>query len=204
VNTPFVVSKKLIVMLAAVASLIAGRATYRTYADQLETPAAAAPEAQTAQFIHPKLKSHGQVVRLPDAVEQPRAGSNVCVDITADGPVNEVHPAIDKVARFVNIYAGAGKQPAEVKITVVLHGGATQVALSDVEYRRHLKVDSNPNTQLVRELCEAGVEFIVCGQALAHKGFSPEGVTTDIKIAVSALTANVNRQADGYAVVQLK
>jgi intracellular sulfur oxidation DsrE/DsrF family protein len=137
-------------------------------------------------------------------VEQPRTGSKICVDITADSPADKVHPAIEKVARFVNIYAGAGKQPAALSVAVILHGGATPVALSDVAYREHLAVEANPNTQLVRELCDAGVEFVVCGQALAHKGFSPDGVTSDIKIAVSALTANVNRQADGYAVVQLK
>jgi len=204
VNTPFVVSKKLIVLLTVAASSIAVGALHRTHADQLETPAAATPEAQNVQFVYPKIKSDGKVVRLPDAVEQPRAGSKICVDITSDGAAAEVHPAIQKVARFVNIYAGAGKQPAKVKITVVLHGSATQVALSDVAYRRHLKVESNPNTQLVRELREAGVEFAVCGQALAHKGFHPEDVTSHIKIAVSALTANVNRQADGYAIVQLK
>ncbi len=121
------------------------------------------------QFAYPKIKSHGQVVRLPDAVEQPRAGSKISVDIT-----------------------------------VVSHGCATPIALSDVEYRRHLDVDANPNTQLVRELCDAGVEVVVRGPAWAHMGFSPDGVKSDIKIAVSALTANVNRQADGYALVQLK
>ena len=191
-------------MLAAIASLTAGWATYRTHADQLESPATATRELDTVQFVYPKIKSHGKVVRLPDAVEQPRTDSKICVDVTADGAKDEVHPAIQKVARFVNIYAGAGKQAAAVDVTVVLHGGATHVALSDAEYRRHLDVEANPNTQLIRDLCGAGVEFVVCGQALAHKGFRAREVTTNVKIAVSALTVNVNRQADGYAVVQMR
>lgn len=161
----------------------------------------ASPDAP--EFIYPRIKDHGKVVRLPNAVDQPRDGSKICVDITAGGPVEKVNPAIGKVARFVNIYAGAGSKPAEVHITVILHGDATLTALSTGAYAAKFQLDGNPNLPLFRKLRDAGVEILVCGQAISHKGVSPEDVADLVGVAVSALTVNVNRQMGGYAFIPL-
>jgi len=203
-KSPFSTPKRVVVLFAAGMLIIGSSATYRTLAVQPDGQAGIAAPVRSEQFIYPRIKGHGKVVHLPDAADQPRAGSKICVDVTTDGAAEEVNPAVEKAARFINIYAGAGKQSAEVAITVVLHGNATQVALSDVAYRRRFQTDGNPNTQLIQELKDAGVEFLVCGQALTHKGFACEEVGPNIEIAVSALTVNVNRQTDGYAVVQLR
>ena len=155
------------------------------------------------EFVFPRIKDHGKVVRLPNAVEQPREGSKICVDVTAGGPAESVNPTIEKVARFVNIYAGAGDKPANVSITVILHGDATLTALSTKTYATKFGLDGNPNLPLFRKLKEAGVEILVCGQAISHKGMSPDDIADEVGVAVSALTANVNRQMDGYAFVPL-
>ena len=154
-------------------------------------------------FVYPRIREHGKVVRLPNAIEQPRTGSRICVDVTAGGPFEEVNPAIEKVARFVNIYAGAGRKPADVRITVVLHSDATLTALSTGAYAAKFKLDGNPNLPLFRALKEAGVEILVCGQAISHKGVSHDDISDTVGVAVSALTVNVNRQMDGYAFVPL-
>ena len=52
-------------------------------------------------------------------------------------------------------------------------------------------------------LHEAGVAIYVCGQSLAHQGEDPEAVAVFVDVAVSALTAVVNLQDDGYAYVPL-
>lgn len=156
------------------------------------------------QFITPRIAGHGKVVQLPAAADQPRSGAKICVDVTAGGPPEAVNPAIEKVTRYVNIYAGAGRQPADAKITVILHGDATLCALSADDYARQFQMDGNPNIELIRELRDAGVEFRVCGQSLAGKGFSAANVCDEVEVAVSALTVLVNRQTDGYAYVPLK
>jgi intracellular sulfur oxidation DsrE/DsrF family protein len=156
------------------------------------------------QFVNPRIAEHGQVVRLPAAVDQPRRGAKICVDVTAGGPPESINPAIEKVARYVNIYAGAGREPAEAEITVCLHGEATLCALSADDYAQQFQTDGNPSLALMRELRESGVEFRVCGQSLAGKGFTAANVCDDVEVAVSALTVLVNRQADGYAYVPLK
>lgn len=157
----------------------------------------------TIRFINPKVKEHGRVVQLSNAIEQPRAGSKICVDITSGGSPNEINSAIRKVARFVNIYAGAGQKPATVQIAVVLHGDATLCALNSKAYAKKFQTPDNPNIGLLKVLKKYGVEFCVCGQSLASKGFSAQDVTPEVNVAVSALTAIVNRQIDGFAYVPL-
>ncbi len=166
-----------------------------------EPGADASPDAP--EFVYPQVKDYGKVVRLPNAVDQPRDGSKICVDITAGGPAEKVNPAIEKVARFVNIYAGSGSKPAKVHITIVLHGDATLTSLSTEAYAAKFKLDGNPNLPLFRKLKEAGVEILVCGQAISHKGVSPQDIAHIVGVAVSALTVNVNRQMDGYAFIPL-
>ena len=153
------------------------------------------------EYVHPQIQGHGKVVRLPQAAEQPRAGAKICVDLTVGGPDAAVNPGLEKTARFVNIYAGAGEKPAECMLTVVLHGEATSVALSDAGYAKHVGRANNPNLPLIKQLRAAGVEFFVCGQAMAGKGFAEAEIDGQVMVAVSALTVNVNRQMDGYAYV---
>lgn len=149
------------------------------------------------------IEGHGKVARFPDAVEQPREGSKIVVDLTAGGPPDQMNSGLEKVARFVNIYHRAGKASAQVKICVVLHGDATTIALDDAVYAAAHKSDRNPNLPLVRKLREAGVELVVCGQALTLKGYRSEQATKEAQVAVSGLTALVNRQQDGYAYIPL-
>ena len=151
----------------------------------------------------PRIEGHGRVQRFPDAPEQPRDGSKFVVDMTAGGPPDQLSKGLDKVARFVNIYSQAGKKPARARICVVLHDDATTLALNDASYAAAFDTRTNPNLPLMRDLRKAGVEFLVCGQALTHKGYQPKQTVAEVQVAVSGLTALVNRQQDGYAYVPL-
>ncbi len=53
-------------------------------------------EAADATFTNPAIERYGKVVRLPDAVQQPRAGTRLVVDVTAGGPPDTLNPAIEK------------------------------------------------------------------------------------------------------------
>lgn len=151
------------------------------------------------QYVNPLIRDYGKVVRLPDAAHQPRRDSRVVVDITKGGDADKLNPAIEKVCRFVNIYAGAGKESAEVDIAVVIHGDATLAVLTDSAYSARFGTEENPNRDCMRELTKAGVHFYVCGQSLVGKDAAPSQVSREAKVAVSALTALVNLQSDGYA-----
>lgn len=152
----------------------------------------------------PKVEGFGAVVKLPEASEQPRNGSRILVDLTKGGEPNQLLPSLEKVARFVNIYAGAGQKPANAHITVVLHGDATLSILNADAYSKRFGTKGNPNFDCLHRLHEAGVRLIVCGQSLAHKKANHRDIVVFAEVGVSALTAMANLQADGYAYVPLK
>jgi hypothetical protein len=149
--------------------------------------------------VTPKIAGHGPVVPLPNAAHQPRSGSRLLVDVTKGGRPDQVNPGLEKVAKYLNIYVGGGGEPATAKLAVVLHGDATLVALNAEAYAKEFGTESNPNLELLRKLHDADVAIYVCGQSLLSKGGQPEELVVFVETAVSALTALVNLQADGYA-----
>jgi uncharacterized protein len=151
----------------------------------------------------PVIATHGNVVQLAEAEQQPRDGTKIVVDLTKGSEPNQLNPAIEKLAKYVNIYASGGAKPAKVEIVVVIHGEATLTVLNPDAYSATFKTDINPNLVLLNDLHEAGVTFYVCGQTLISKSAKPEDVAVFVDTAVSALTALANLQADGFAYVPL-
>ena len=172
-------------------------------AEPLFTQGAGPAKGATRTATHPTIQGYGSVVRLPDAAHQPRPGTKLLVDVTRGGDPNKLNPAIEKVAKYVNLYAGGGAEPADVQIAVVFHGDATLSVLNADAYAEKFKTQGNPNLDLLHQLHEAGVELSVCGQSLISKGSQPEEVAVLVDTAVSALTAVANLQADGYAYLPL-
>lgn len=159
--------------------------------------------AQPRTAAHPVIANHGAVVKLPDAAQQPLPDAKILVDLTRGGDPKKLNAGLEKVAKYVNIYAGAGAEPVDVQIAVVFHGDATLTVLNPDAYSAEFKSDGNPNLALLQQLHESGVELYVCGQTLISKGLQPEDVAVYIETAVSALTAVANLQADGYAYLPL-
>ena len=153
------------------------------------------------QLVFPIISTHGGVRPRPQAVEQPRAGAKVVFDATADAKPADINKGLDRVARLLNLYGAAGLKAGDVKITIVLHGEATKSVLNDAAYTARFQIEQNPNLPLIRELQKAGVEVLVCGQALNYKGFPDGDVADGIPIAAAALTVVINKQADGYSYI---
>lgn len=153
------------------------------------------------QLVFPIIPNRGGVLPRPKAVEQPRAGAKIVFDATADAKPADVNKALDRVARLLNLYGAAGLKAQDVKIAIVLHGDATKSVLSDAAYKTRFQVEQNPNLPLIRDLQQAGVEVLVCGQALNYKSFQDDEVADAIPIAAAALTALANKQADGYSYI---
>ncbi len=82
-------------------------------------------------------------------------------------------------------------------------GDATLDVLDQEAYRERFDTEENPNLDCLQKLHRAGVEIYVCGQSLVGKKARPEQVVEFVDVAVSALTAVVNLQADGYSYVPL-
>ena len=101
----------------------------------------------------------------------------------------------------MNLYGAAGLKASDINITVVLHGEATKSMLSDEAWESRLQMKYNPNLPLIRLLQKAGVDVMVCGQALSYKKIERDEVAGEVSVAAAALTVLLNRQADGFAYV---
>lgn len=154
-------------------------------------------------FLFPQVARYGGIVRTPGAAEPPRRGAKIIFDVTADSKPDEPNKGLESVARYLNLNADAGFKPTDVKLALVLHGGATKAALSDAAYAKHTSATKNPNQELIHELKACGVEVFVCGQSLARNQLAPSDVAGEVSVAVSAMTVNANKQQDGYSILSI-
>lgn len=161
-----------------------------------------APATTDAGLLFPIIAGYGGIVAISDAVEPPRAGMKVVLDVTSEAKKpDEVNKGLDRAARLLNLYGSAGLKVSDIRLTVVLHGEATKSVLSNEAWESRWQTKGNPNLPLIRLLRQAGVEVIVCGQALSYKKIERSEVASDIPVAAAALTVLLNRQTDGFAYV---
>jgi intracellular sulfur oxidation DsrE/DsrF family protein len=122
---------------------------------------------------------------------------DVFTDNSKEGKVN---PLINTVARYLNMHANQGVKAKNMKVALILHGSATKSVLSDKAYKE-LYHKENPNAELIEKLKKAGIEIYVCGQSLLFNKFELKDVSENVEIALSALTALVAYQSNGYQII---
>ena len=125
----------------------------------------------------------------------------VVFDVSASPQEKDaVNPSIETLARFLNMHGQAGVPAKNQQLALVLHGGAGKDALRDEAYSARFGVD-NPNRPLLEALGEAGVKIYLCGQTAMHRGYPNEDLAAPVQMALSAMTALVSLQAEGYHLI---
>lgn len=151
----------------------------------------------------PVIKEFGQVYKIknPDLLLDKNKKYKVIFDVYSDGEnIKEINASINTVARFLNMHAQNNIDPKNLNIILVLHGTATKNVLTDKAFKREFHV-SNPNTDLIKALKKENVRFFVCGQSFAHKGYKKNDLSSNVKLSLSALTALVKYQSEGYQLI---
>ena len=159
-----------------------------------------------AEWVTPVVAGYGKVHPRPDAAVQPdpAADYRIFVRVTDDGKhPRELMGALDRLARLVNLMGVAKVPPSHVHIVALLDEHAALAAATDATYRRYTKVRKNPNLAIVHALRQAGVELLVCGQALAMQKLPDTAVVPDATITLSALTDVAVYGQKGYSYMQL-
>jgi len=110
-----------------------------------------------------------------------------------------VNPGFETAARFLNMHARAGVPRSQLQLAMVVHGGASFDLLRDDARRERAQAD-NPNLTLLRELADAGVRMVLCGQSAASRSIRPDELVEGADVALSAMTALYVLQAEGYRV----
>jgi intracellular sulfur oxidation DsrE/DsrF family protein len=151
----------------------------------------------------PVVTSFGAVYTIdrPDIPTQPDLSYRAVFEVRlAPDNVGALNRRIETVARYLNMHAQAGVPNENVHAALVIHGPAGRALLSHDAYRKKYGVD-NPDRDLIAALAEAGVDIVMCGQTAMSRGFYPELLVPEAKVALSAMTALVRYQADGYGLI---
>lgn len=173
---------------------------YLVVFEKVATPTPAEEKKKLPSQVFPVIEGYGGVFSV-EGEEGPRRGTKVVFDVTGDAKeAGQPVPGLARAALLYNLAGRDGIKPAELHVAIVLHGNATKYSLSDEAFKAQFG-KPNPNAELIRRLTKVGAKITVCGQSLVKNGFEPKMVAAEVKVASSALTAVINKQADGYAYI---
>jgi intracellular sulfur oxidation DsrE/DsrF family protein len=160
--------------------------------------------AQEWRWSNPTIEEFGAIVSLPDSGMQPAKNIDykVVFNITNSAGQDQLNPGLERVARTVNLFSSAGVPLSRLHFVAVVHGPATSSILDDARHLEKFGV-GNPNAPLIAALEKAGVQVVVCGQALAHFKFPDSWVNSQVEITLAAITDIVILQQQGYVLVPL-
>ena len=154
-------------------------------------------QAQEAQ--HPIIEKYGGIYEIDGAVHpDSEMEYNIVIDLKLlDRDKESVNRGLNNVARMMNLHGLGGVRSENLKVAVVIHGGATDLVLTNTAYQKRYEVD-NPNLELIDILKKAGVEIYVCGQSLLAREYAHEEVNPQITIGLSMLTVFTTYMHNGY------
>jgi len=159
----------------------------------------AAPEPRTG----PVLQDFGPVYEIedPDFLPTFQGTHRVVFDVAQASPdPHRVNPRFETLARYLNMHAAAGVPLEEMKLALVVHGGASWELVDDASYQDRFGM-ANPNLPLLEALDAFGVQLVICGQSQSSRGIGKEQLAAPIQQALSAMTALVDFQTRGYQLI---
>ena len=137
-------------------------------------------------------------VENPEIATDTSATLKVIFDVSKS-PENktQINSNIVTAARFLNMHADTGMDISQLKVAITIHGGAWKDILTDTVYIEKYG-SKNPNSELIKQLNSAGVDIILCGQTANFRNVSRSDVNPNVKFALSAMTALLQYQNNGY------
>ncbi|HJO37516.1 MAG: DsrE family protein [Vicinamibacterales bacterium] len=179
---------------------VLGLATATLGLSLLATAPASAQNTRDDLHDGPLIEGYGRHVDLPTADYPTPTDGVYRVAFELLAPLNNperVHGRLEAAARFMNMHAHAGVPKENLQVKLILHGGGTRAAMTNEGFRKRYEMD-NPNLPLLQALTDAGVEIFLCEQSRVLSGLDASEVAAPVKSALSAMTAVVSLQAEGY------
>lgn len=195
-----------LLLLAAGLVLWTGRpASARPGASRSDKSVSEGHASSQPKWIYPAIPGFGGVHPRPNLPVRPDPHVNykIFVDVVSkDRDPAGRYEGLLRLARLVNLMAYAGVPREQVHIVALLDGPAGWAAATDAFYEKQFKA-VNPNLALLHALKNAGVQILICSQALAENDLPDGAVDPDVTITLSALTDAVVYGQRGYIYMQL-
>ncbi|MFT7289260.1 MAG: intracellular sulfur oxidation DsrE/DsrF family protein [Halieaceae bacterium] len=181
------------------ARLLAGARTLVPAIFVLGSAAGLAGESQ----VGPVVPNFGPVMTPPAGSYNldPKVHYKVSMDVSAVAEFpGDQNRHLVSAARFLNMHAQSGIPQENINFALIVHGKAAKDLLTDTAYEARFN-EANPNSALLGELAEAGVSIYLCSQTAAFRGMQPGEFSPTVTMSVSAMTAHVRLQQEGYTLI---
>lgn len=153
--------------------------------------------------LGPVIPSFGPVMAPPPGSYNldPNVHYKVSMDMytTPDFPGDQNRHLVS-AARFLNMHARNGIPADNIEFALIVHGKAAKDLLTDAAYQARYN-EVNPNSALLKELNAANVPIYLCSQTAAFRGMAPEEFSPAVTMSLSAMTAHVRLQQEGYTLI---
>ncbi len=153
---------------------------------------------------NPVVPTFGGIYDIEEATMKPDADLpyKIVIDVVSgpDAP-HELNPALNNVARMLNLHTIGGAPAENLDVVLAIHGDATMAIVDHDTYEDRFDM-ANPNVLLVEALSQAGVRLTVCGQSLIGRRIDTSSVLDQVEIATSMLTTMTTHQLKGYAALR--
>lgn len=159
----------------------------------------AGPKDFTAGKTIPK---YGKI--SPVDVDQPLqtySKFKIAFDTVKPADPGELNRTLTSAARFINMHTAASVKAKNIKLAVIVHGGAIRDVATNAYYHGRQDGDDavdNANADLVKTLLDNGVEIYVCGQSAVYHDLRNEDLLPGVQMSLSAMTAHALLQQKGY------
>jgi len=140
------------------------------------------------------IPDFGNIATVDDPRLGPDTQMKIAYDIAEAGSEDAANRRIVTAARFLNMHYEAGVPAENMKVAIVVHGNASNDLLT-----AEARGEANPNEALIAALIGQGVTIELCGQSAAWYDITEEDLLPGVTMALSAMTAHVLLQQQGYA-----
>ena len=150
------------------------------------------------------IPDFGQTFKVenPEIKTDTNTTFKVIFDVTkSPEDITLINSYLVTAARFLNMHADVGMKPSQLKVAITVHGSAWKDMLNNSVYKEKYGCE-NPNSELLNQLNEAGVDIIMCGQTAEFRNVSKSDTSTHVKFALSAMTALLQYQNNGYRFIK--
>ncbi|PHR56486.1 MAG: hypothetical protein COA43_13920 [Robiginitomaculum sp.] len=131
-----------------------------------------------------------------------RTKFKIAYDVNTRTNTGKLSRNLETAARFINMHEAVGIKRKNIKLAIVIHGGAVRDVTQADYYTRTLgkgeTESENLNADLVKALIDYGVDIYVCGQSAAYYDVQNKDLLPGVTMALSAMTVHAQLQQKGY------
>ncbi|AMO72125.1 DsrE family protein [Sphingorhabdus sp. M41] len=125
---------------------------------------------------------------------------NIAFDVATPAESGKINRTIESAARFINMHVAAGVPEENIRLAIVVHGGASLDLTSQEFFAAHKDGAQNASAAAIAQLQEHGVIFYLCGQSAAAHGIDNADLLPGINMSLSAMTAHALLQQQGFTI----